>query len=156
MDENEKKLGSELGMVIGLNDTYCYYSTSFFLGDVFEREALYKKYKVEDITDEVTKKFPEDVEHYFHGFCKLCCKIMERGTPQPERTYMDQYASAVACTEVENNNPDLPDGYDFGHFEEKVFGKMFPDDIIYYPRSRRIIRLKDMTVNELEKLPVFH
>jgi hypothetical protein len=62
----------------------------------------------------------------------------------------------VACTEVENNNPDLPDGYDFGDFEEKVFGKMFPDDIIYYPRSRRIIRLTDITVNELEKLPVFH
>jgi hypothetical protein len=155
-DENDKNLGFELAMVIGLNFTYLYYSTSFFVGDVFEREALYKKYKVEDITDEVTKKFPEDVEHYFHGFCKLFYKIRERGTPQPERTWMDQYASAVACTEVENNNPDLPEGYAFQDFEVKVFGKVLPDDIIYYPRSRRIIRLKDITLDELVELPVFH
>jgi hypothetical protein len=151
MDEMDKRLSSELGMVIGLNATYIYYSTTFFLGELFEREALYKKYKVVDITDEVTKKFPEDVEHCFHGFCKLFYKIREHGTPLPERTWMDQYASAVACMEVETENPDLPSGFDFEDFEDKVFGKMFPEDIIYYPKSRRIVRLKDTTVEELEK-----
>jgi hypothetical protein len=155
MEENNEQLGRELGMVIGLNITYTYYSTTFALGDAFERENMFKRFKTEDITREVAKQYPEDFKFYFNGFCELFKKVRESGAPVPEKSWQDQYAAAVSCTNVELENPDLPTGDDFSDFEYKLFGRLFPKDIIYMPKSGRIIRLKDVTIDDLEKMPEF-
>lgn len=137
------------GLAVGLSCNDSLFYDIFSAGEKFENDKQFNITDHIDLTEKTWERLPDFMQNQLPIYCEIYFNAKQNDNGYRSNEIDDTVRTAQFVTDYTNKHPELPDAWDF---MEVYLDKIKADqEVIILPRSRKIVELKGITIEQILK-----